>query len=475
MSRTKILATLGPATDENVLREMIRAGLNAVRCNFSHGTQEDHAKRIQMVRRLAKSEGSAIGVLADLQGPKIRVARFKDKEVRLVTGDKFILDASMDLQAGDATKVGLTYKKLPEDVSKGDILLLDDGKITLEVTEVSGACVTTIVKNGGKLSDNKGINKLGGGLTADALTEKDRSDIKAIGKLDVDYVAISFPRDADDVRLAIKLLKEAGSKAGLIAKIERAEALHCIDDIINASDGIMVARGDLSVEIGKEEVPGVQKTLIKRARELDKIVITATQMMESMIYNSTPTNAEVSDVANAILDGTDAVMLSAETATGNYPVKVIQAMRNICIATERHPDTRYSEHRIAKEFQRIDEAIAMATMYAANHLNVKAILSLTESGASAVWMSRINSHLPIFAFTRHVLTHNKMTLCRGVVPIEFDSTTMPRFSVNQLAIDELKKRGFVQDGDLVILTSGDHMGEHGGTNKIKVVKVGKVV
>jgi pyruvate kinase len=472
MRRTKILATLGPASeDPEVLRGMIRAGLNAVRCNFSHGTAEDHAKRVALVRKIAAEEGRTIGILADLQGPKIRVAKFKDKKVNLTEGAEFVLDADLDKEAGDEHQVGIDYKALPQDVEPGDTLLLDDGKIVFKVKKVQGNKVFCEVLEGGFLSNNKGINKLGGGLTAPALTDKDKQDIITAAALKVDYVAVSFPRSAADMNEARELLSKQGCNAGLIAKIERTEAVRDIDEIIKASEGVMVARGDLAVEIGEEYVPGVQKKLIQRSRELDRIVITATQMMESMIENSSPTRAEVSDVANAVLDGTDAVMLSAETASGKHPIKVIKAMDKICRAAELSPSTRQSRHRVECYFNRVDEAIAMASMYVANHLDVKAILALTESGSTPLWMSRISSHLPIYALTRNIETMGKVTLYRGVDPVAFDSTRMHKDEVNAAAIEELRKRKVLEHNDLVLLSSGDHMGEHGGTNQLKVLKV----
>jgi pyruvate kinase len=472
MRRTKILATIGPASEnEAVLRDMIRAGLNAVRCNFSHGSHEDHAKRIALVRQVAKEEGRMVGILADLQGPKIRVARFKNKSVILKDGDEFILDANLDRDLGDATQVGIDYKELPQDVKAGDTLLLDDGKIVLRVISTDGTRVTTEVVEGGTLSNNKGINKKGGGLTAPALTDKDKEDIIFLGNLNVDYVAISFPRDARDIEEARTLLQAAGSNAGIIAKIERTEAIDNILEIIEASEGVMVARGDLAVEIGEEFVPGAQKNIIQQARTFDKLVITATQMMESMIVNSSPTRAEVSDVANAVLDGTDAVMLSAETASGQFPVKVIKEMDKICRAAELHPTTRISKHRVECYFNRVDEAIAMAAMYAANHLDVKAIIAMTESGSSALWMSRISSHLPIYALTPNIATMGKVTLFRGVEPILFNAKQYHHTDVNNAAIDTLRSRNVVNGGDLVLLTFGDHIGLHGGTNQMKILAV----
>lgn len=476
--RTKVLATIGPACEsEDVLRQMIQAGLNAVRCNFSHGKADDHRERIKLVRRVAKKMGVTIGILGDLQGPKIRVSKFKDKQVILEKGAEFILDADQSVDSGDIKSVGIDYKDLPKDVKKDDILLLDDGKVVLTVKSVKGNQVITEVTVGGILSNNKGINKQGGGLTAPALTEKDKEDIKLAAELEVDYLAVSFPRDGKDMDEARKLITEAGWEyASLVSKVERVEAVENIDEIIDASDAVMIARGDLAVEVGQENVPAIQKMIIQKTREKDKIAITATQMMESMINAPTPTRAEVSDVANAVLDGTDVVMLSAETAAGNYPVETIQHMSRTCLAAEQSDLVSIvSKTNIERYYDRVDTAVAMAAVYLANHINVKAIVSLTESGSSTRWMSRLNTQLPIYGLTRNKDTQGRMTLFRGVEPISFDSTRMPRFYVNRSAVEELVKRGFVQEGDWVILTSGDHMGLHGGTNKIKVVQVGNVV
>ena len=472
--RTKIVATLGPATDgKHVLDEMIQAGMDVVRVNFSHGTHEDHIKRAENVRNRARSHGHQVGVLADLQGPKIRIERFEDGMIHLEKDDHFILDTSLDMNAGTREKVGVTYKNLHNDISRGDTLLLDDGLLVLWVEEVEETEVRCRVLVGGRLTNNKGINRLGGGLTAASLTEKDRDDIKAAAAMGADYVAISFPRSANDVNEARELLREAGGHGGIVAKIERAEALEALEEIIEASDAVMIARGDLGVEIGDAELPAVQKKIIKIARSHDRVVITATQMMQSMIENPIPTRAEVFDVANAVIDGTDAVMLSAETAAGQYPAKVIEAMDRICAGAERQRITTAAERRINIRFERADEAIAKAAMYTANSLGVKAIAALTESGATPLWMSRISSGIPIFAMTRHVETRRKVTLYRGVYPVSFDVTTPDHATVNREAIDELMRRGAVRDGDLVIITKGDLMGVHGGTNAMKIIRVGE--
>lgn len=477
MRRTKILATIGPASEtREVLTKMIKAGVNAVRCNFSHGTPEDHRQRVELIRSIAKELNVYVGILADLQGPKIRVSKFKNGSIELQDGATFILDAEMDKLAGDENTVSIDYKELPKDVKKGDILLLDDGKVVLTVDKVDGAKVYTTVTVGGKLSNNKGINKKGGGLTAPALTDKDKEDIKIAALLKVDYVAVSFPRDGADLEYARELLKEAGWDAGIVAKVERVEAVENIESIIQASDAVMVARGDLAVEVGDENVPAIQKMIIRRTREMNKITITATQMMESMITNSAPTRAEASDVANAVFDGTDAVMLSAESAAGKYPVETVIAMSNICNAAENNPWASIAtKNNIDRQYGRIDEAVAISAVYLANHVDAKAIISLTESGTTALWMSRLNTTLPIYGLSRNLRTLGLMTLYRGVVPVWFDSTRMARFYVNREASLELEKRGVVNEGDNIILTSGDHMGLHGGTNKIKVIQAGNVI
>jgi len=471
--RTKIVATLGPATDDpKMLDKIIEAGVDVVRLNFSHGTADDHRSRAEKVRNRARAHGRQVGVLADLQGPKIRIERFKDGPIRLEEDDTFILDLALDAHAGNKERVGVSYKSLNVDVKRGDTLLLDDGKIVLWIDEVEGDEIRCRVKTGGPLSDRKGINRQGGGLSAPALTDKDREDIKIAASIKADYVAVSFPRTAEDILEARRLLLEAGGHGGIVAKIERSEALEAIDEIIAASDVIMIARGDLGVEIGDAALPPVQKNLIKTARNMNRVVITATQMMDSMITSQIPTRAEVFDVANAVFDGTDAVMLSAETASGDYPDKAIAAMDRICRVAEQQPVATVSDHRINTAFGRVDEAIAMCTMYAANHLEVKAIAALTESGSTPLWMSRISSGIPIYALTRHVSTRRKVTLYRGVSPISFDITTNDHATANKEAVDELKRRGVVRDGDLVIITKGDLMGIHGGTNSLKIVKVG---
>jgi pyruvate kinase len=473
LRRTKIVATLGPATDDTkVLDEVIGAGVDVVRINLSHGTHDEHAQRAEWVRNRARATGRQVGLLADLQGPKIRIGRFRDGSVQLAQGDLFTLDTALALDSGDQARVGVTFKSLAGDVSRGDTLLLDDGQIVLWVNEVAGSEVRCKVVVGGRLSSSKGLNKQGGGLSAPALTDKDRDDICFAAELEADYIAVSFVRSAEEVKEARRLLREAGGKGGIVAKIERAEALDAIEEIIDACDAIMVARGDLGVEIGDAELPAVQKRLIKRAREMNCVVITATQMMQSMIDSPIPTRAEVFDVANAVLDGTDAVMLSAETASGRYPAKAVEAMDRVCREAEKQSEVRRSDHRLHSVFGRIDEAIAMATMYTANHLGVAAIAALTESGATPKWMSRISSGIPIYALTPHVATRRKVTLFRGVYPISFDLRGTDTVRANREVVEELLRRGAIRTDDLVIITKGDFDGREGATNVMKIVRVG---
>jgi pyruvate kinase len=480
LRRTKIVATLGPATDSpEALSAIIAAGVDVTRLNFSHGSAEEHINRARRVRESAKAQGRFVALMADLQGPKLRIARFKSNKVTLTAGQTFVLDASMDKEAGTEECVGIDYEQLINDVEPGDILVLDDGRIEMKVTSVSGHSITSTVLIGGPLSNNKGLNKRGGGLSADALTEKDKQDIVTAARLGADYVAVSFVRTADDMHTARRLLREAGSEAGLVAKIERAELAHndaALDAVISASDAVMVARGDLAVEIGDAELVGVQKHIIHRARVLNRAVITATQMMESMITNPMPTRAEVSDVANAVLDYTDAVMLSAETAVGDYPKEAVEAMVRICLGAEKQPSMHQSKHRIHERMERVDEAIALSAMYAANHLEgVSAIICMTESGATPRLMSRIKSNIPIFAFSRNHATQHRVVLFRGVQTVPFDSEQIPNEWTNAQAVSELVKRDAVKQGDFIVMTKGDYVNAQGGTNSMKIVRVGSEI
>jgi pyruvate kinase len=451
---------------------MFAAGLDFVRMNFSHGSAQDHINRANAVRELSLKTGRLVGILADLQGPKIRIARFKDTKVFLNEGQNFALDINFDPMAGDNTQVGITYEPLALEVKPGSRLLLDDGRIVLDVVNVENMRVNCTVIVGGDLSNNKGINLLGGGLSAAALTDKDKEDIKTIALMKCDYVAISFPRTAEDLHEARRLLLAEGCHAGIVSKVERAEALDVIDEIILASDAVMVARGDLGVEIGDANLPAVQKMLIKRTRELNRVAITATQMMESMIDNPIPTRAEVFDVANAVYDGTDVIMLSAETASGKYPIKAIEAMDRVCIEAEKQPKVRVSGHRVELQFERVDEAIAMSAMYLANHTKIHGIAALTESGSTTLWMSRISSGIPIFALSPKQETLGRVTLYRGVFPVLFIQDLNDHAEVNRAIIAELKRRGVAVDGDTFIITQGDRKGIPGGTNALKVITVG---
>jgi pyruvate kinase len=468
---TKIVATLGPASSDPALLEaMIRAGVNVVRLNFSHGKAQDHIDRAATVRAAAQRAGREVAIMADLQGPKIRVGKFAEGKVLLESGAQFVLDASRT-ELGDIHGVGLDYKELPRDVKAGDLLLLNDGLIVLTVDAVRGEEVHTTVKVGGELSNNKGINKQGGGLTAPALTAKDMDDIRTAMGLQADYVAVSFPKNATDMELARQLCNMAGAATGhkpfLIAKIERAEAIPELANILKVSDGIMVARGDLAVEVGNATVPGLQKHMIKMARDMDKVVITATQMMESMIFNPVPTRAEVSDVANAVLDGTDAVMLSAETAAGKYPLQTVVEMANICREAEKTDYDPLEDDFVGARFTRIDQAIAMGALFTAHHLGAKAIVALTESGSTALWMSRHSVRMPIYAVTSSLSAQRKMTLYRNVRPLLMD-TSADRDTALADAEAHLKARGIVQSGDVYAITVGEPMGQPGGTNTLKI-------
>ncbi len=471
--RTKIVATLGPASERpKTLRKMIRAGLDVARINFSHGSADEHRGRAAALKKAALDEGRDIGLLGDLQGPKIRVKRFRERSVRLKDGASFFLDHALGLEEGTVEGVGVALETMHEDVAPGDTLLLNDGLITLEVESVEGTRIHTRVVNGGILSDHKGINKKGGGLSAKALTEIDKQNIRLAAELDMDFLAVSFVRTGDDVREARRLFEEAGGKGLIVAKIERTEAIDNIDSIIDAADVIMVARGDLGVELGYAELIGVQKKLIHATRRASKIVITATQMMESMIQNPIPTRAEVSDVSNAVMDGSDAVMLSGETAVGKHPIKAIKAMAEVCVGAERYPlPPGRTGHRIGDFFERVDEAIAMAVMYTANHLNVAAIIALTESGSTTRWMSRIRSDIPIYAFTAHESTSRRVTMYRGVYPVAFELNHTDSRRLYPDIFKTLLEHELVEVDDLVIFTKGDLDGVTGSTNAMKILKV----
>lgn len=472
MRRTKIVATLGPSSSSTeVISEMIRAGVDVFRLNFSHGLHEEQKHRVDVIRECSKKSGRIVGILADLQGPKIRTHKFKDAQVQLIRGETFILDANLGVDDGTQERVGLAYKDLPNDVKTGDVLLLDDGRVELTVSKVVNQEIHCIVEYTCVLSNNKGINLKGGGLSAPALTDKDKKDLKAAVSMGVDYIALSFARTAEDVHQCRKLVRAEGSDAGIITKVERAEAIKNIDEIIEASDVIMVARGDLGVEMGDAELPALQKMIILKSRKKNKVVITATQMMESMIDSPIPTRAEVFDVANSVLDGTDAVMLSGETAVGKYPAKTVSKMGGICEHAEKQQATMISDNRLNLVFGRVDEAIAMATMYTANHLEMRAIASLTESGATVLWMSRISSSIPVYALTPSVDTLRKVTLYRGVYPVQVSFNDGDPKSITLGVMDILKQQNIVETGDRIVITRGDKIGDQGGSNIMKIVSI----
>lgn len=474
MRRTKIVATVGPSTDDlNVLTDMMRAGLDVVRLNASHGTVEDRRRRLALVREAASRADKCIGVLLDLGGPKIRIEGFRTGKVLLEEGQAFALDTTLDPKSGSPEVVGVAYKELPNDVVAGDTLLLADGLIVLDVEKVTGTRIETKVRVGGELSDRKGVNRQGGGISAPAISDKDREDIKFVAQEGIDYMAVSFARDAADIQQARSLLREAGGDARIVAKIERHEAVANLAGIIDASDVVMVARGDLGVEMGYAELTGLQKTIIHQTRARNRVVITATQMMESMITSPVPTRAEVSDVANAVMDGTDAVMLSAESATGRYPVKAVQAMAQVIEGAEKYQLTHTrTRHRVEGQFKGTEEAIAMSVMYTANHMKVGAIVALTETGATPLWMSRIRSDIPIYAFTRHEATRRRVTMFRGVYPVIFDVTAPNSAeSLYRELFTRMLDLQLVKKNDLVILTKGELSGVTGGTNSMLILKV----
>lgn len=472
MRRTKIIATLGPATSKPIIIEkLVLAGVDLFRLNYSHQDHASHEQAILNVRAISTKLGIETGIIADLQGPKIRLERFRKGKIVLKEDDPFIIDTALAPSAGNQKRVGVTYKKLAKDVRKGNILLIDDGRIELIVEKVVDQEIHCRTIVGGILSNNKGINLRGGGLSAKALTDKDKADLVHAIHNEVDYIAVSFVRSARDVKSTRSILKKLKVRTKIIAKFERVEAIHNAEEIIEAADAIMIARGDMGVEIGDAALPPVQKRLIGMAREMDTAVITATQMMESMIGSQTPLRAEVFDVANAVLDGTDAVMLSGETSVGRYPVKVVQTMAKICEETEKQRSISTSDHRINTRFEKIDEAIAMATMYTANHIGASAIVALTETGSTCLWMSRISSGIPIYGFTRHMSTMRRVKLYRGVYPIFFDVTTIESVDVNNMVIQDLVQANLVKEGDLVIITRGDLSGRRGGTNNMKVIRV----
>ncbi|MGX5730967.1 pyruvate kinase [Pseudoxanthomonas beigongshangi] len=471
--RTKILATLGPATDPpGVLDELFRAGVNVVRLNFSHGDPSGQARRAAAVRAAAQRAGAEVGILADLPGPKIRIERFAEGKVVLKAGARFDLVADANAPAGDVSQVGVSYLGLPGDVTHGDTLLLDDGLMQLRVEQVEGERIITTVLNDGVLSDRKGLNKLGGGLSLGALTERDKELIAIVAEIGVDFIAVSFCRNAEDMNEARRIAREHGSDAALVSKIERTEAIENLAEIVEASDVVMVARGDLGVEIGDAELPGLQKKIIRESLARNRVVITATQMLQSMVDNPIPTRAEVLDVANAVIDGTDAVMLSAETAAGSYPVKAVEAMARICLGAEKQFETDTDFEKAPRDLARADQAIAMAAMFLTEHIGVRAIVAMTESGGTARYLSRFRARAPVYAFSRHDGARRRMAMMRDVFPIAFDSRGLAPREAAREAMRCLYDRKLLSEGDRIIFTSGDHMEKHGATNTLRLLQIG---
>jgi pyruvate kinase len=470
--QTKIIATLGPATDDpEVLRDMFIAGVDVVRINMSHGRPEDQMTRASTVRRVSAEVGKEVAILVDLQGPKIRLESFHSDRIELAKGDPFILDAGPDPALGDQERVGVTYKGLANDVKPGDLLLLDDGMVTMIVNEIRDHEIHCTVENGGELSSRKGINLKGGGLSIPGIAERDQRDIQRAAEMDADFVAVSFPRNAEDMQKARMLLREAGSQARLVSKIERTEAIENLEEIIEASHAALVARGDLGVEIGDAELPSLQKQIIKTALHQNRVAITATQMMQSMVDNPIPTRAEVLDVANAVIDGSDAVMLSAETAVGNHPVEVVRAMDRVCLGAERHLEMHQANQQLNVRFHRIDQAIASAAMFLVKHVRVDAIVALTESGSTAQWLSRVRTGAPIYALSPVAASRRRMALYRGVYPIAHQPQGKKMEKVLRKAIAMMLDRGLIRVGDRVLLTMGDRLSNQGGTNTMRLIQV----
>ena len=456
LRRTKIVTTLGPATDrDNNLEKIILAGANMVRMNFSHGSAEDHIKRAEDVRAIAKKHNKHVAILGDLQGPKIRVSKFTDGKIQLNLGDKFCLDATFDKTAGNNDCVSIDYPELASDVFPGDILLLDDGRVQLKVIEIDGQQIHTEVTVAGPLSNNKGINKQGGGLSAEALTDKDKADIITAAKIDVDFIAVSFPRNGSDINYARELVRAAGSNARICAKVERAETVatkETMKEIILASDAIMVARGDLGVEIGDAALVGVQKSLINLSRKYNRVVITATQMMESMITSPMPTRAEVMDVANAVLDGTDAVMLSGETAKGKYPVEAVSIMANICGRTDNSMSSDLGANIVAKSM-RITEAVCKGAVETTEKLCAPLIVVATRGGKSAKSVRKYFPKANILAITTNEKAAQQLCLTKGVsscIVEQIDSTDEFYRKGKELAL----ATGLAKEGDIVVMVSG---------------------
>ena len=473
--RTKIISTLGPSTTKpKILTELIAAGTDVFRLNLSHAKIEDAKEIINNLKLSSAKLERPVAIMVDLQGHKIRIKGFSEKEfIDLENNQKFILDTTLNDLEGDDSTVGVTYKDLHKSLKPKDEILLSDGLIKLRINQIKEKKIFTTVLRGGRLLPFQGLNKKGGGLSVKGLTNKDISDLKKAIKLDIDYVAVSFVRNKDDL-IAVKKITDK-KNIGLIAKIERNEALENIDSILDHSDGILIARGDLGVEIGIELLPAVQDELIAKAMDHDKLVIVATQMMESMKTSRVPTRAEVFDVSNAACSGVDAIMLSAETAVGKYPAEVVQEASRICDIAEKTSSKKIKIADSGDRFSKIDQIIAMAAVYGADRSNVKAIAALTETGSTPLWMSRIQSSIPIYAMTVNERTSRRICLYRGVYSIRLEKVEHDHARANKQVIKLMQKQGAVKKGDLVIITKGDLMGTSGGTNALKIVEVGKLL
>ncbi len=469
MRRTKIVCTIGPSSEApETIEKLIQAGLNVARLNFSHGTQEEHARKITAIREIAARLGKPVAVLQDLAGPKIRIGRFASGPIRLKPGEEFILTAR-DVP-GDQREVSVTYKELPGDVQAGDALLLADGALELKVKTVRGDDIFCEVVVGGELSSSKGINLPSRSIRAPILTEKDLSDFAFGLQQGVDYAALSFVRTANDVQIARDFMKQQGREVPLIAKIEKHEALKNIDAIIAAVDGVMVARGDLGVEIPLEQVPFFQRQIITKANRAGKPVITATQMLKSMVDAPRPTRAEVSDVANAILEGTDAIMLSEESASGNYPVEAVQTMARIAMETEKNfPFTEWT-HKYEDEDKDEQMAVAQAACELAENVSAAALITLTQSGSTARFVAKHKPACPILAPTPNETTYRRLALVWGCLPVKLpvEEAIEP---LMKCAMRAAGATGLVKAGDTAVITAGIPLQTSGITNLIKVQKM----